>query len=193
MEDFAHRYDEAGGSRDYPRAVAQRTDIFDLARLQLSSGMGRRVDVQVQLDAFEFGGQRYAAQASLTPAVLDISRTVGGYALRLRFESTLDGPCVRCLGSAGVTVKVDERQIDQPSEDEDEDLSSEYLEGNELDVHAWARDALALSLPTQIVCRHDCLGLCPVCGEDLNHAEPGHAHEKEPDPRWAKLSDLRLE
>jgi uncharacterized protein len=117
--------------------MAPRTDIFDLGRLQLSSGMGRRVDLSVQLDAFEFGGQRYAAQASLTPVVLDVSRMVGGYALRLRFESTLDGPCVRCLEAAGVTVQVDERQIDQPGEDED--LNSEYLKGDELDVHAWAQ------------------------------------------------------
>ncbi|HEX8645948.1 MAG TPA: DUF177 domain-containing protein [Thermoleophilaceae bacterium] len=172
--------------------MASRTDVYDLGRLQLSSGMGRQVALSVQLDAFEFGGQRYAAQASLTPVVLDVSRTVGGYALRLRFESTLDGPCVRCLEAAGVTVEVDERQIDQAGA-EDEDLTSEYLEGDELDVHAWARDALALSLPTQIVCREDCLGLCPVCGEDLNRAEPGHAHEQAPDPRWAKLSELRLE
>ena len=171
--------------------MASRTDQYDLGRLQLSSGMGRQVDLSVQLEAFEFGGQRYAAQASLTPVVLDVSRTVAGYALRLRFESTLDGPCVRCLEAADVTIQVDERQIDQPGEDED--LSSEYLTGDELDVHAWARDALALSLPAQIVCREDCLGLCPVCGADLNSAGPGHAHEEAPDPRWAKLSELRFE
>jgi uncharacterized protein len=171
--------------------MASRTDTFDLGRLQLSSGSGRRVDLQVQLDQFEFGGQTYAAQAELTPVVLDVARTVAGYALRLRFESTLDGPCVRCLEPAGVTVEVDDRQIDQPGEDED--LSSEYLTGDELDVHAWARDALALALPVQIVCREDCLGLCPVCGEDLNRAGAGHVHESEPDKRWAKLSELRFE
>jgi uncharacterized protein len=154
--------------------------------------MGRRVDLNVQLDAFEFGGQTYAAQAELTPVVLDVARTVAGYALRLRFESTLDGPCVRCLESADVTVEVDDRQIDQPGDD-DVDLSSEYLTGEELDVHGWARDALALALPAQIVCRPDCLGLCPVCGVDLNHAGPEHAHEAEPDARWSKLSELRFE
>ena len=171
--------------------MATRTDVYDLGRLQLSSGMGASAELQVQLDAFEFGGQRYEAQAALTPVRLDVARTVAGYALRLRFSSTLDGPCVRCLGPAGVTIEVDDRQIDQPGDDED--LNSEYLEGDELDVHAWARDALALALPAQIVCREDCLGLCPVCGEDLNAAEPGHAHEQAPDPRWAKLSELRLE
>jgi uncharacterized protein len=32
-----------------------------------------------------------------------------------------------------------------------------------------------------------------VCGENLNHASPDHAHETAPDPRWAKLSELRLD
>ena len=62
-----------------------------------------------------------------------------------------------------------------------------------LDLHAWAHDAYALALPAQVVCREDCAGLCPECGENLNAAGPGHAHEREPDPRWAKLRELRLE
>jgi uncharacterized protein len=171
--------------------MAARTDIFDLGRLQLSSGSGRSVDLQVQLEAFEFGGQSYAAPVATTPVVLDVSRTVAGYALRLRFETTLDGPCVRCLEPAGVTVAVDDRQIDQPGEDED--LHSEYVQGEELDVHAWARDALVLALPSQIVCGEECRGLCPVCGENLNEAADDHAHDEQRDPRWAKLSELRFE
>jgi uncharacterized protein len=62
-----------------------------------------------------------------------------------------------------------------------------------LDLRAWARDALALALPVQLVWREDCAGLCPVCGEDLNAAGPEHVHERAPDPRWAKLSELRLD
>ena len=61
-----------------------------------------------------------------------------------------------------------------------------------LDVAKWARDAYALTLPNQVVCRADCAGLCPECGANLN-AEPGHAHESAPDPRWAKLRELRFE
>jgi uncharacterized protein len=64
---------------------------------------------------------------------------------------------------------------------------------DELDLRAWAHDALALAFPAQIVCRDDCLGLCPVCGENLNEAGPDHAHEQAPDPRWAKLRELRFE
>ncbi|MBQ1286366.1 MAG: DUF177 domain-containing protein, partial [Aeriscardovia sp.] len=40
------------------------------------------------------------------------------------------------------------------------------------------------------LCRPDCRGLCPVCGEDLNKSWP-HSHEKGPDPRFAKLSELK--
>jgi uncharacterized protein len=62
-----------------------------------------------------------------------------------------------------------------------------------LDLHAWARDALVLSLPTTLLCQDDCAGLCAVCGENLNRAGAEHHHEPAPDPRWAKLSELRFE
>jgi uncharacterized protein len=32
-----------------------------------------------------------------------------------------------------------------------------------------------------------------VCGADLNNAGPDHFHEAEPDPRWAKLRELKLD
>jgi uncharacterized protein len=36
------------------------------------------------------------------------------------------------------------------------------------------------------------MGLCPRCGANLNE-DRGHEHEPEPDPRWSKLSELKLE
>ena len=68
-----------------------------------------------------------------------------------------------------------------------------YLVAGELDVHAWARDALLLALPTQIVCRDDCLGLCPECGVNLNDAGPEHKHEAPGESPWTKLDELRFE
>jgi uncharacterized protein len=169
-----------------------RADSFDLGRLRLTAGEGRRLDLEATLDPLRFGGQTYAVEPAAVPAVLDISRmTHGGYALRLRFAATLAGPCMRCLQPAGPTVAVDAREIDQPGGGEE--LSSPYVEGEELDLKAWARDALVLALPVQVLCREDCAGLCPECGADLNEAGPGHAHERPPDPRWAKLSDLKLD
>ena len=172
--------------------MSPRTDIFDLGRLGLHSGEGRRLDVRVTLDPLEFGGQRYESGERAVPVRLDVSRTVAGYALRLTFRVQLEGPCMRCLDPASPSIEVDAREVDQPDDSGDE-LSSPYVNGDELDLRAWAHDALALAFPAQIVCRDECLGLCPVCGENLNQAGPDYQHEQAPDPRWAKLRELRFE
>ena len=171
--------------------MAARTDIFDLGRLSLSPGEGRRLDaLAVAVDPFGFGGQEYAVAEREVPVLLDVSRmTGGGYSLRLRFEAELTGPCMRCLGAAHPKIAVDVREIDQPGGGDE--LTSPYVKAEELDLRGWARDALALALPAQIVCRDECAGLCPECGKDLN-AEP-HEHEKAPDPRWDKLRGLLQE
>jgi uncharacterized protein len=170
--------------------MGPRTDIFDIGKLGLSSGEGRRLELEVPVEGFDFGGQRYELPGGTVDAVVNVDHTVSGYALRLRFEARLEGPCMRCLEDAGQVLEVDAREIDQPGGGAD--LRSPYLDGDALDVGAWARDAIALTLPTQIVCREECLGLCSVCGENLNRA-PGHAHEPEPDPRWAALRELKLD
>jgi uncharacterized protein len=169
-----------------------RTDSFDLGRLRLTAGEGRRLELDVALDALQFGGEQYEIEPRVVPAAFDISAmTRGGYALRLRFEASLHGPCMRCLEPALPRVAVDAREVDQPGGGEE--LSSPYVKDDVLDVHAWARDALVLALPAQLLCKDDCLGLCAICGADLNTADAEHAHEREPDPRWAKLSELKLD
>jgi uncharacterized protein len=165
-------------------------DNFDLAGLKLSPGEGRSLDLEVQLGDFRFSDENYATPAAV-PVRLDVSRMVGGgYSLRLRFESRLSGPCMRCLEAADPVTFVDAREIDQPGGGEE--LTSPYVDGDDLDLRAWARDAYALALPTQVLCRPECLGLCPQCGADLN-ADPDHAHEAAPDSRWAKLRELKFE
>jgi uncharacterized protein len=172
--------------------MAQRTDIFSLGRLALTSGEGRRLDLHVALDPLELAGERYAGDPAVVPVRLDVSRTTGsGYALRLRFSAALTGPCMRCLGAAAPSFDIDVREVNQPGGGDE--LRSPYVDDDDdLDLAAWARDAFALALPGQIACTPECRGLCPHCGANLND-EPEHAHEAEPDPRWAKLSEIRFE
>ncbi len=172
--------------------MALRTDSFDLGALRLTTGEGRRLDLSVAIDPFELADETYPVEPERVPVRLDISRTTGdGYALRLRFEAALDGPCMRCLEAARPSFSVDGREISQPGEGEE--LESPYVIRGVVDLRAWARDAMALTLPAKIICRPDCAGLCPVCGENLNTAGLQHHHEPEPDPRWAKLSELRFD
>jgi uncharacterized protein len=172
--------------------VPAQTDTVDLGSLRLEAGEGRRLEFAVAIEPLELGGESYSVAPSRVPVRLDLSRTLGdGYALRLRFEVTLEGPCVRCLEPASPSVLVDAREVSQPGAGEE--LDSPYLEGGVLELSAWARDALMLTLPAVVLCRPDCAGLCPGCGIDLNTAEPGHSHPVALDSRWAALSELQLE
>lgn len=178
------------GRRSKLGYVPMRTDAFDLAGLQLSPGGGRRIDLHVPIDPLLLGGEHYQVEPALVPVALEVSRTTGGgYALRLMFQATVAGPCMRCLERAAPVVNVESREVFQPSEE----LDSPYLDRDLLDVHAWAHDALALAMPPKLLCRPDCAGLCPVCGAALDRAGPDHRHERQPDPRWSKLSEIRFE
>jgi uncharacterized protein len=172
--------------------MSLRTDTFDLGGLRLHAGEARRLELNLAIEPFILGGESYPVTPALVPATLDISRTTGhGYALRLRFEATVAGPCMRCLEPAAPVFAIDAREVSQPGEGEE--LESPYVEHGIVDLHAWARDALALALPATVLCRPECAGLCAVCGANLNTAGPDHAHERGHDPRWSKLSEMRFE
>lgn len=164
---------------------------IDLARFALRSGEGRRLELEVDPGTLELGGQRYAVSGESVGARLELSRTAAGYAVRMRYTARVAGPCMRCLAAAENPVEVDAREVDQPETD-DEELRSPYVDGDRLDLGSWAHDSLALAVPLQLLCRPDCLGLCPVCGASLNDGDPAaHRHDAGPDPRWAPLRELR--
>jgi uncharacterized protein len=172
--------------------MAERTQTFDLGRLQLRSGEARRLTLGVHVDPLELGGDPYSVLPEELEATLDLTRmTAGGWSMRLRFTAEVHGPCMRCLGPAGPAFDVDAREIDQPGGGPE--LDSPYVQGEVLDVAALARDALVLALPSQIVCAPDCAGLCPGCGARLADLPADHAHEPAPDARWAKLDELRFD
>jgi uncharacterized protein len=171
--------------------MSLRTDTFDLGGLHLAPGEARRLDLAVAMEPFSLGGESYRAEPDVLPVRLEVSRTTGpGYSLRLRFDANLTGPCMRCLEPASPRFEIDAREVSQPGGGEE--LTSPYVENDALDLGSWARDALALALPATLLCQPDCAGLCAICGENLNRA-PDHAHERSPDPRWAKLSELRFD
>lgn len=144
------------------------------------------------LEGMTLGGQEYAVEPAVVPVEMEVSRMAGpGYALRLSFEAALAGPCMRCLKDARPVLQIDVREVDVPGGEGD--LDSPYVQQDTLDLAAWARDAFVLAAPVAVLCREDCKGLCPVCAADLNEAGPDHAHEREPDSRWAKLRELKLE
>ena len=92
----------------------------------------------IELSAFDFGGQRYLPIPDKVPAELEITRATTGTVFTLAFTARLYGPCYRCLGDAVLELQIRAREY-QDEAPEDEEMRTEYVEGNNIDLSAWAR------------------------------------------------------
>jgi uncharacterized protein len=161
----------------------------DLRALRLRPGEVRRETYDVEVEPFVLGGQRYESMPGTIPVELEISQPSGATLFDLRLRVHLSGACMRCLGFAEIEREVIAREFHDPDAPPADELYSDYVTNDQLLLGAWVRDAIALELPDQILCRPDCAGLCPVCGKDLN-VEPHEHLERDPDPRWSALEGL---
>jgi DUF177 domain-containing protein len=163
---------------------------FNLRQARLRSGEEYRDEIELELEPFELGGERYIPVPEKVPAELAITRATTGTVFELGFTARTFGPCYRCLDDAVLEVPIAAREYQATNPDGAEELRSPYVQDVNLDLFSWGRDAIALALPDKILCRTDCAGLCPMCGKNLN-AEP-HEHEEEPaESRWSALERLR--
>ncbi len=179
------------------RRRGEPAGVLDLRRLDLAPGAGTGTEVPVALADTTVGGQVYEPDPREMRARVDVASSGSGIGMRLRCATVLRGPCQRCLAGSSVAIAVDARDFQATGRDHegepDEDLDCEYLSGPmgmDLDVAAWARDAIAEAIPMSILCREDCAGLCVRCGADLNVAPCRCPHDAV-DPRWSALGALR--
>lgn len=120
-----------------------------------------------------------------------IENRAGVVRLVFSVKSVLSLRCDRCL-------KAVERDLDKSfehilvrelSNEGDEEYEYIVCEDGTLDLAELVRTDLMLELPTKVLCKEDCKGLCPKCGKDLNLGSCG-CTTKDIDPRWQALSDL---
>lgn len=109
-------------------------------------------------------------------------------------SAAASGQCSRCLTDLQLPVSARLQELyaypdstTAATTDEDE---IPRLQDDLIDLTPLVRDEIVLALPLAPLCRPDCAGLCPDCGERLDEVEPGHQHETM-DPRWAALADRR--
>jgi uncharacterized protein len=110
-----------------------------------------------------------------------------------RLEGTMAGECRRCL--TDVTAPVAEEvhlffaeEGDETAED-DPDVYAIDASARELDLRPAIRESYSLAAPQFVLCREDCMGLCPTCGADLNAGACACASTT--DSRWDALRSLR--
>src|ERR671931_1997740 len=115
---------------------------FNLRQVRLRSGQEYRDEVELELEPFELGGQRYLPVPDTVPAELAITRASTGTVFELAFRVRLHGPCYRCLDDAVLELPIASREYQATSPGGSEELRTPYLQDDRLDLSAWARDAL---------------------------------------------------
>jgi len=107
--------------------------------------------------------------------------------------------CDRCLKPVAVPVNADfeleyitgsEYETSGVAELTEAEMSVSVFDGEAIDVDEIVKEQILLAVPTRMLCREDCKGICPQCGTDRNTGECNCATE-DIDPRWAALKNLK--
>ncbi len=156
---------QPGALREYRRTVTA-TEGFGLDVIGVPAGADLELDLRLE---------------SVTEGVL----VTGSVA------APLTGQCARCLDPITDELVVDVCELfayaASATAETTEHDEVYRVDGELVDVEPVVRDTVVLALPWTPLCRPDCPGLCPECGQRLDDLPAGHAHESL-DPRWAALA-----
>lgn len=116
-----------------------------------------------------------------------------------RISTDVEIECNRCLQPVeqhldfpfeAAFVTAENYTQEKDAEINERDLEISIFEGNKIDLKELAREQILLNLPEQIFCKEDCRGFCQKCGANRNLIDC-KCEEKETDPRWAALKNLK--
>ena len=143
-------------------------------------------------DGYELGDHEFSLPSGLDYDLMLTNAGEGILATGL-VSGHVVGTCDRCLEQAefDLSAEVDEyylfkapSETESLGEDEDDVDFSLVGEDHTIDLTDALWAAVLMDTPFVVLCREDCKGLCPVCGENLNVRDCGHA---------AQIEEQRLE
>jgi uncharacterized protein len=119
--------------------------------------------------------------------------------LRGSFAGRFQVPCARCVEPVEIPLGAEFDLIFRPAA-ADSEATERSITAPETEIGYYQKDSLLLadvlreqvllSLPVRTLCKPDCKGLCPRCGENRNR-QPCNCEEGPSDPRWEALAGLR--
>jgi uncharacterized protein len=122
----------------------------------------------------------------------------GELRVRGHLDVAMEAECDLCLETASYPVALDFDLFYAPAADGPEgeeialgaeDSDVDFYQGDGVELENILREQVLLALPMQRLCREDCRGICPVCGENRNRVQCG-CRPTLPDDRWAALRSL---
>ncbi|MCR4406522.1 MAG: DUF177 domain-containing protein [Anaerolineae bacterium] len=121
---------------------------------------------------------------------LRLTHTNEGILVQGKLTTQVTLECVRCLEPFAyrLSVNLTERFLPAPAAARDGEALS-ISNDNSVDLDEPIREAILLALPMRSLCRPDCRGLCPECGQNLNLGQCG-CQKEDIDPRLDVLRQL---
>lgn len=131
----------------------------------------------------------------------DVQKSAAQIDVTGRIEGEAEIDCTRCLQPVNQSLVIDfavsfvtpeHFAVDKEREVSAQDLDTDVLDSDRLDLKDVVREQILLNLPVQLFCKPDCKGLCPECGADRNLIDCD-CDLDQTDPRWAALKNLNLD
>jgi len=117
------------------------------------------------------------------------TRTPQGVLLQVNFHAQTELECVRCLTDFQHSLVVDFAELYAFSQRYVTDSGLLMPETGVIDLAPVLREYVLLEIPISPLCRPDCKGLCPICGNNVNESTCFH-NDDSVDPRLALLKSL---
>ena len=109
-------------------------------------------------------------------------RTPQGLLLTGSFSAETTIECVRCLKAFSQPLSWDMTELYAFNAKSVSESGLTVPEDAQIDLQPLIREYALLEVPIKPVCKPDCRGLCPVCGQDLNIRDCGHRPQENESP-----------
>ncbi|MBQ6970888.1 MAG: DUF177 domain-containing protein [Synergistaceae bacterium] len=145
-----------------------------------------------------FDGQEFVFPDSLHAEASSRWLEEGLLVVNITAEAEIQAECARCLEPVSLEISGElgylycSRGVEEPEGLDDYMPVETEFSGKVVDVMPQIRETVYTLIPTKVLCREDCKGLCPSCGKNLNEGECSCA-EDDIDPRLEALRNFTSE
>lgn len=160
--------------------------VIDILR---SEGLSKKVQLKdIELDPLEFRDEILSLDR--VELDLDLTNTGLGVIVKGKVKASLNADCSRCLDSFkhSINIYIDDIFLKEKVEGGLEE--KQLIVDDKIDIGPLIDQSIILNIPIKLLCKADCMGLCPKCGKNLNK-ELCMCKEAPIDVRWDKLKDWK--